>query len=238
MLFRSIGLLHIAGQQEGVLLLALLVPALALVAISVPHLLPRGTVRAGRGLPSVIAIRGLIAAAFTGTEVLLPLLLQSERGLSPTAAGGVLTFGAIGWSVGAWLRGKAHWGWTHAQFVLIGTLFVAGGISGTVLLAWTAVPPIVGMLAWTVAGLGMGLVHPTLSVLTLALSPEDQQGANSSALQVSDALSAAIALAVAGSLLLALQDALGLLAYVVCFALMVAIALLAAVVAPRTRVPA
>lgn len=100
-----------------------------------------------------------------------PLLLQSERALSPTLAGGILTFGAIGWSVGAWLRGKAHWGWSHAQFVLIGSLFVAGGISGTVLLAWAAVPPIVGMLAWTFAGLGMGLVHPTLSVLTLALSP-------------------------------------------------------------------
>lgn len=234
----GIGLLHFAGQQEGAALWVPLVAALALVVVSVPRLLPHGTARVARGLPSVIAIRGLIAAAFTGTEVLLPLLLQSERGLSPTEAGGVLTFGAIGWSVGAWLRGKAHWGWTHAQFVLIGTLFIAGGISGTVLLAWAAVPPMVGMLAWTFAGLGMGLVHPTLSVLTLALSPEDQQGANSSALQVSDALSAAIALAVTGSMLVVLREPLGLLAYVVCFGAMVAIALLAAFVSPRTRVPA
>ncbi|MNW64212.1 hypothetical protein D3C74_424730 [compost metagenome] len=94
------------------------------------------------------------------------------------------------------------------------------------------------MLSWTVAGLGMGMVHPTLSVLTLALSPEDQQGANSSALQVSDALSAAIALAVTGSMLWALHDAFGLLAYVICFGVTVVIALLAAFVAPRTRVPA
>lgn len=234
----GIGLLHFAGQQEGARLYVPLVVALALVVVAVPRLLPRGTARAARGLPSVIAIRGLVAAAFTGTEVLLPLLLQSERALSPTLAGGILTFGAIGWSVGAWLRGKAHWGWSHAQFVLVGSLFVAGGISGTVLLAWSAVPPIVGMLAWTFAGLGMGLVHPTLSVLTLALSPEDQQGANSSALQVSDALSAAIALAVTGSMLVVLREPLGLGAYVVCFGVMVAIALLAAFVSPRTRVPA
>ncbi|MEK8227132.1 hypothetical protein NKG05_15250 [Oerskovia sp. M15] len=40
-----------------------------------------------------------------------------------------------------------------------------------------------------------------------------------------------------GSMLWALHDALGLLAYVVCFAVMVVIALLAAGVAPRTRVP-
>ncbi|MFE4463776.1 MFS transporter [Oerskovia sp. NPDC056781] len=234
----GIGLLHFAGQQEGVRLYVPLVVALALVVVAVPRLLPRGTARAARGLPSVIAIRGLVAAAFTGTEVLLPLLLQSERALSPTLAGGILTFGAIGWSVGAWLRGKAHWGWSHAQFVLIGSLFVAGGISGTVLLAWSAVPPIVGMLAWTFAGLGMGLVHPTLSVLTLALSPEDQQGANSSALQVSDALSAAIALAVTGSMLVVLREPLGLWAYVVCFGVMVSIALFAAFISPRTRVPA
>ena len=234
----GIGLLHFAGQQDGVLLYAALVVALALVVVSVPHLLPRGTVRAARGLPSVIAIRGLVAAAFTGTEVLLPLLLSHERGLSPAQAGGVLTFGAIGWSVGAWLRGKAHWGWPHSRFILIGSFLIAGGIAGTALLAWPSVPPILGMLAWTVAGLGMGMVHPTLSVLTLALSPEDQQGANSSALQVSDALSAAIALAVTGSMLWALHDAFGLLAYVICFGVTVVIALLAAFVAPRTRVQA
>jgi MFS family permease len=234
----GIGLLHFSGQQTGARLYVPLAVALALVVVSVPRLLPRGTARAARGLPSVIAIRGLIAAAFTGTEVLLPLLLQSERALSPTLAGGILTFGAIGWSVGAWLRGRARWGWSHAQFVMIGALLVAGGISGTVLLAWAAVPPIIGMLAWTFAGLGMGMAHPTLSVLTLSLSPEDQQGANSSALQVSDALSAAIALAVTGSMLLALREPLGLMAYVVCFGVMVAIALLAAFVAPRTRVAA
>ncbi|MGW6006301.1 MFS transporter [Oerskovia enterophila] len=234
----GIGLLHFAGQQEGVLLYAALVVALGLVAVSVPHLLPRGTVRAARGLPSVIAIRGLVAAAFTGTEVLLPLLLSHERGLSPAQAGGVLTFGAIGWSAGAWLRGKAHWGWPHSRFVLVGSFLIAGGIAGTALLAWPSVPPILGMLSWTVAGLGMGMVHPTLSVLTLALSPEDQQGANSSALQVSDALSAAIALAVTGSMLWALPDAFGLLAYVICFGVTVVIALLAAFVAPRTRVQA
>ncbi|MHA7135169.1 MFS transporter [Oerskovia turbata] len=232
----GIGLLHFAGQQEGARLYVPLAVALALVVVAVPRLLPRGTARAARGLPSVIAIRGLIAAAFTGTEVLLPLLLQSERALTPTQAGGILTFGAIGWSVGAWLRGKARWGWPHARYVLVGALLVAGGIAGTVLLAWAAVPPLVGMLAWTFAGLGMGMAHPTLSVLTLSLSPEDQQGANSSALQVSDALSAAIALAVTGSMLLALREPLGLAAYVVCFGVMVAIALLAAFVAPRTRV--
>ena len=209
--------------------------SLAAVALAVPRLLPRGTTRAARGLPSVIAIRGLVAAAFTGAEVLLPLLLSHERGLAPSLAGAVLTFGAVGWSTGSWLRGRATWGLQHAGYVRLGGTFVALGIGGAALLAWTAVPPVVGMVAWTLAGLGMGMTHPTLSVLTLELSPVAEQGANSSALQVSDAVAAATALAVTGSLLWALHPTLGLASYVVCFGVTVLLAAGVALLAPRPR---
>lgn len=231
----GIGALNYAGQLRGVGLAALLVASLAAVALAVPRLLPRGTTRAARGLPSVIAIRGLVAAAFTGAEVLLPLLLSHERGLSPSLAGAVLTFGAVGWSTGSWLRGRATWDLQHAGYVRLGGTLVALGIGGAALLAWTAVPPVVGMVAWTLAGLGMGMTHPTLSVLTLELSPVAEQGANSSALQVSDAVAAATALAVTGSLLWALHPTLGLASYVVCFGVTVLLAAGVALLAPRTR---
>ena len=231
----GIGALNYAGQLRGIALAVLLVAALAAVALAVPRLLPPGTTRAARGLPSVVAIRGLVAAAFTGAEVLLPLLLSHERGLAPSLAGAVLTFGAVGWSTGSWLRGRATWGLQHAGYVRLGGTLVALGIGGAALLAWTAVPPVVGMVAWTLAGLGMGMTHPTLSVLTLELSPVAEQGANSSALQVSDAVAAATALAVTGSLLWALHASLGLAAYVVCFAVTVLLAGGVALLAPRTR---
>ncbi|WP_454728376.1 MFS transporter [Cellulosimicrobium protaetiae] len=231
----GIGALNYAGQLRGLGLAALLVASLAAVALAVPRLLPRGTTRAARGLPSVIAIRGLVAAAFTGAEVLLPLLLSHERGLAPSLAGAVLTFGAVGWSTGSWLRGRATWGLQHAGYVRLGGTLVALGIGGAALLAWTAVPPVVGMVPWTLAGLGMGMTHPTLSVLTLELSPVAEQGANSSALQVSDAVAAATALAVTGSLLWALHPTLGLASYVVCFGVTVLLAAGVALLAPRTR---
>ncbi|MFD4990930.1 MFS transporter [Cellulosimicrobium cellulans] len=231
----GIGALNYAGQLRGLGLAALLVASLAAVALAVPRLLPRGTTRAVRGLPSVIAIRGLVAAAFTGAEVLLPLLLSHERGLAPSLAGAVLTFGAVGWSTGSWLRGRATWGLQHAGYVRLGGTLVALGIGGAALLTWTAVPPVVGMVAWTLAGLGMGMTHPTLSVLTLELSPVAEQGANSSALQVSDAVAAATALAVTGSLLWALHPTLGLASYVVCFGVTVLLAAGVALLAPRTR---
>src|SRR5665647_1823966 len=45
------------------------VVGLTLLAVTVPGLLPAGTLRLARGLPSVIALRGLFGAAFFGAEV-------------------------------------------------------------------------------------------------------------------------------------------------------------------------
>ena len=50
--------------------------ALVLLVACARHLLPTGTLRLGRGLPSVIAMRGIAASAFFAAEAFLPLLLQ------------------------------------------------------------------------------------------------------------------------------------------------------------------
>ena len=70
----------------------------------VHRLLPAGTLTLRRGLPSVIALRGIAAAAFFACEAYLPLLLQRERGLSPSWAGAVLSLGALGWFAGSCCR--------------------------------------------------------------------------------------------------------------------------------------
>ena len=51
---------------------------------------------------------------------------------------------------------------------------------------------------WTLAGLGIGLVFPAMSVLALAMTPRDRHGATSSAIQLADTLGAAFCVAVAG----------------------------------------
>lgn len=63
-----------------------------------------------------------------------------------------------------------------------------GGIATVALVLNPAVPTPVAMVGWGLAGLGMGLVYPTLSVLTLELSAPGEQGTNSSALQLCDSL--------------------------------------------------
>ncbi|GAB3854123.1 hypothetical protein GCM10029963_46600 [Micromonospora andamanensis] len=83
----SAALLHIGGQQRGVAAVTLVGLALAGLLICVPRLLPAGFLRAARGLPTVVGLRGLASAAFVGAEVVIPLMLSRERGSRPRLRG-------------------------------------------------------------------------------------------------------------------------------------------------------
>ncbi|MDM4722321.1 MFS transporter [Micromonospora sp. WMMA1363] len=199
----SSALLHVGGQQRGLAAGALVGSALAGLLVSAPRLLPAGFLRAARGLPTVIGLRGLASAAFVAAEVVIPLMLTRERGLSPTAAGMVLTVGAVFWSTGSWAQGRIPTPRSRAMLPRAGLTCVT---AGTVVVASALVPAVpvwVAVLGWAGAGLGMGLLYPSLSVLTLELSNPGEQGRNSSSLQLSDSLFAASVLALTGALLAA-----------------------------------
>jgi MFS family permease len=204
----SAGLLY-AGGQASVGHAALVAAALLGLALSAPRLLPRGTFVARRGLPAVIGLRGLAAAAFITAEVFIPLMLTRERGLAPVQAGLVLTIGALGWSAGSWLQGRDTRPRSDAGCVRLlraGLAAITLGTLAVTLVLLPAVPLVVAVGGWAVTGLGMGLVFPTLSVLMLRFAPAPEQGAASSALQLSDSLVSAVGLALAGLLLAALQE--------------------------------
>ncbi|GAE60888.1 MFS transporter [Xanthomonas arboricola pv. pruni MAFF 301427] len=105
---------YLGGQLHGTSALLAMLPALALTVCCAWQLLPAGTLRLARGLPSVIALRGIAAAAFFGFEAFLPLLLSRERGLSPLLAGVALSVGALAGSAAPGTRaiaapaGRAH----------------------------------------------------------------------------------------------------------------------------------
>ena len=233
----GVGLLHYGGQQRGVLQLVLLGVGLAGVIAFAPRLLPSGTFTFGRGLPSVVALRGLVAAAGFGAEVFLPLMLTRERGLSPALAGLVLTVSALSWTAASWYRGRPNQPFSHAVFLQAGMVLILLGIVTAALTLNSQVPVVVGILGWSLTGLGMGTVFPTLSVLVLEYSERDQQGANSSALQLSDSLATATVLAVGGSLFAALEPHSAMTAYLVAFGLPALLALLGVQAGRRTATP-
>ncbi len=237
------GLFQYAGQRlsdsPAVALLVLAV-AVGLLVAGVPRLLPRGTMRLGRGLPTVVALRGLMAGAFFGAETFLPLMLVQERGLATTLAGASLTGAALTWSLGAWLQGRPTLRTPRWVLLEAGFLLVLAGVGLAAAATSTSVPVAAAALGWTVAGLGMGLGITSLSVLVLELSPPAEQGASSASLQVSDALGSILAIGAAGAVYAALASGqhAGARPYLLVDAIMAVICVAGALAASRVQVPA
>lgn len=230
----SVGLLHYGGQLPGLVALAPIGLALVGLIVTAPRLLPAGTLRARRGLPTVILLRGLAGAGFVSAEVFIPLLLGSERGFVPATAGLALTVSALTWSAGSWYQGRPGQPFARTQLLQMGMGCLAVGAAVVALAVAPAVPAALALAGWAVAGLGMGLVYPTLSVLTLELSPAAEHGRHSSALQLWDSLCTAAALAVVGSLFAGLLPHAGALAYLAVFGFAGVLAVLGLALAGRT----
>ncbi len=194
-------LVQLAGTRATPVRLLLGLAGLGLLAAPLRRLLPPGTMRIGRGLPAAIAFRGLLAGAFFGAEAFLPLTLTTVHGYRPTLAGLPLTFGAVGWTLGSTLQGRQRR--ANPRLLRAGFGLVAVGVGCLAALAAAPVPGWVAVPLWIVAGTGMGLAMPTVSVLTLDLSPQHEQGINTAALQISDGVGGATMIAVGGALVTA-----------------------------------
>ncbi|MFE6228570.1 MFS transporter [Streptomyces sp. NPDC057854] len=198
------GLLQYAGQELRWLSLLPAVAGAALLVPAVRGLLPRGTVRAARGLPSVVLLRGVAAGSFIAAESFVPLMLVTQRGLSPTLAGLSLALGGLTWALGSWIQSRP---WTEPyreRLVVLGMLLVAAAIAAAPSVLLPAVPVWVVAVAWGFGCLGMGVVIASTSVLLMKLSPPEEAGANSAALQISDGLSNVLLLAAGGAAFAAL----------------------------------
>ncbi|HVK23477.1 MAG TPA: MFS transporter [Actinokineospora sp.] len=195
-----------AAQHPSLGTLGLALAGVALLVPALRTLLPKGTLTARRGLPSAVLARGLLAGAFFGVEAFLPLTLTAVHGYSPATAGLPLTLGALGWSA------ASHWQGRHPEIarptlIRWGFAILAVGLAATVFVvpAWG-----VGWLAgliWIVCGTGMGLSFPSINVLVLGISSEQERGFNSAAVQVADMMFSAACVGFGGVLLVSLASA-------------------------------
>ena len=202
------------------------ITSLACVGLAALRLLPAGTLRLARGLPSVIALRGLNAAAFFLCESFIPLWLNEQRGWSITVAGMALTGGALSWSLGSHLQSRLGEESRRQAWLSRGCLLLAGGIVVCGFAVLGVLPDWAMLLGWSMAGLGTGLSLPMLGVLTLKLAPAHQQGLYSSALQLCASLCTSAALALGGLVFSLLHARLPAQAFESVFALAAAIAFL------------
>jgi hypothetical protein len=195
-----------AGLQ--ILLLGILIGAVGVVlaAPALRTLLPQGTFTGRTGLPAAVAVRGLIAVGFFGSEALIPLGLSTQRGLPPSLVGLALTAGALAWVAGSWIQDRAELlsGGSVPQRALrvgFGLLLIAGGIAvvGAVILS-PSLPVELVVVAWGVSGLGMGLAYPGSTLTALGGAESGQEGSAAASLQVAETVGIASGTGAVGAL--------------------------------------
>jgi MFS family permease len=189
--------------------IALAVLGLVGIAATAPRLVPAGTLRISRGLPSVMMSRFLLTAAFNGAITFIPLMLVSERQVSLTTAGVMLTVGALGWSFGSFVQGSHALRDRRSELVVAGGGSLTAGILMLAAIAELGWPYYLVGLATTLCGMGMGLAMSSTSVLSLSLSAVRDHGRTSSSLQVADVLGSVLGISAAGAVFAALHNPAG-----------------------------
>ncbi|MFM7062979.1 MAG: MFS transporter, partial [Actinomycetes bacterium] len=177
---------------------AVAIAAGVVVLVGARYLLPSGALRMRRGLPSSVMMRGVLAGAFASAEVFVPLALVETRGLSVTAAGMVLATAAVVWSAGSYVQSRLPGDRDRSAVVRLGAVTITIAILSLPLSLVGALPPWIAALSWAVAAFGMGLSFPSISVQVMRLSAPEEMGANSSSIQVVDALVVTLAFSLAG----------------------------------------
>ena len=193
------------GRWDPLLIASIFVVSLGVTAWSTKALMPRGFLRMAPGIPAIVGMRGVVAGSFFAAEVYVPLALQEIRGTSVALSGGVLTAATITWFAGSWLQGSHKLKLSRQQILFIGVLLTCLGIALTPVAVFVPtnifVAAVVASVVWGIAAFGMGMCFPTLGVLMLDQSPDEEHARHSASLQMSDSFGVIIATALAGSVL-------------------------------------
>lgn len=177
---------------------------LAGLALGVPllrRLMPAGTLRARYGLPATIASRSLLTFAFFGADAFVTLTITILRHYTPVVAGIAVTGSTLAWTAGAWFQAKMNGKWPGRRFVRVGLSVILAGIAGLTLLLSSHVSIVEGIVAWTVAGLGMGMSYSPITLLMMQAAPAGGEGWASASLNLADVLGSAMGIGIGGALI-------------------------------------
>jgi MFS family permease len=224
---------NLTAETEGFVLWVGPVIAAVIAVLALRPLLPIRTLTAGRGLPTVILIRGLLAGSFFGAEIYIPYLLTDQYDFAASAAGLALTASGLTWAGASWVQSRFSRQLSHVRSIQIGSVLLSVSVLSAAVTAAFSLQPDIAIVGWALAGAGMGLMYPRTSVMTLEYSTVANQGFNSSALSISDAIGASISLAVTAIVFAACAPLGDAWPFAGCFALTTVLALIALAAAGR-----
>jgi MFS family permease len=197
--------LFLAGLTSGspVLTVGLVVIGIAIGVPALRRLTPPGTLRAARGLPAAVLLRGILTFAFFGVDAYVALTLVDVRGETAIQAGISLTAATISWTAGSWIQARLAHRWPPDRFVRAGMVVAIIGLSLFAVVLSPSVSPWLSVPLFGLAGLGMGLAYAPLTLIVLREAPVQEQGSASSALSLTDALGTALGTGITGALVAA-----------------------------------
>jgi MFS family permease len=210
---------------------------LVVTAFALRRLTPPGTLRAGRGYPSAVLLRGVLTFAFFCIDTYVALLLVEVRGWSATASGVALTAATLSWTAGSWTQARLSHRIRAERFVRLGFPVVAVFIGALGLVLLPAVPAWFAIPIFAAAGFGMGLTYSQFAIIVLRDAPPAIVGTVTAGLTLSDVIGTALgtgvsAAAVAASVRAGLGPGPGIAVAVV---VGTAVALVGFVLSPRLR---
>ena len=193
--------LLLAGLTSGepVLLVGLGAVGSVMAVMALRRLTPPGTLRAARGLPAAVLIRGIITFAFFAVDAYIALALIELRGLSATEAGLSLTAATLSWTAGSWIQARLSSRYPTDLFVRVGLVVIIAGLASFMLVLLPEVSPWLSIPTLGLAGLGMGLAYSPLALIELREAAHGEQGQATSALSLTDSVGTAIGIGVTGA---------------------------------------
>jgi MFS family permease len=190
-----------SGEPALLAILGVLGTALAIFALR--RLTPAGTLRAARGLPTAVLMRGIITFAFFAVDAYVALALVEWRGLRPAEAGIALTAATISWTAGSWTQARYSSRYAPERFVRAGLLVLVAGLATFAVVLLPEVSPLVAIPTLALAGYAMGLAYSPLALIVLREAPTAEQGRASAAISLTDSLGTALGTGVTGALVAA-----------------------------------
>ncbi len=123
---------EVFGSLREALPIALGGIAAVVTVVAVRPLMPRHTLRARRGLPSVIGTRGLMSATFFCGQAYIVLVLQERWSLSPGQSGIALTVVGVVWASASQVQARLGQRLTSERAMTIGCSVLLGAAAGDV----------------------------------------------------------------------------------------------------------
>ncbi|RFA22822.1 MFS transporter [Subtercola boreus] len=225
---------QVAERASTTVVWMLAVGAIVIAVVALCTLLPAGALLARAGLPTIILLRGLVSGSYFAAETYLPYFFTSQYALSPALAGLALSIAGLSWAGASWLQGRYSARISDVASIRIGIGLVLVALAVVLACSLFALPAVLAIVGWLIAGAGMGAMYPRLSVAMLRLSNASNQGFNSSALAISDSIGAASALALTAAIFSTAGNVTAF-SFTECFLLAAVLSLVAFAVSGRAR---